>query len=142
MSHDAFWLVDRKALNAMNSVNMSCVLFIWLKVNIYNKDKDKDKDKDKMIRKSTPDQLSNLSLQILPFVETTPNCMLTLPSLNLLSLRLSQFIWHIGMLLRLKKLYDNLLFLIGSNATLMVLLLITLTLLLVAVYLEFAMLSS
>jgi hypothetical protein len=31
----------------MDNVKMPCVLFIWCKVNVYNKDKDKDRDKDR-----------------------------------------------------------------------------------------------
>jgi len=35
------WLI-KKTLNAMDNMSMSCVLFIWCKVNVYNKDRDRD----------------------------------------------------------------------------------------------------
>jgi len=51
MSHDLFWFANTKivshesiligwlkTLNAMDNVNMSCVLFIWCKGNVYNKE--------------------------------------------------------------------------------------------------------
>ena len=51
MSHGLFWFANTKivshesiligwlkTLNAMDNVNMSCVLFIWCKGNVYNKE--------------------------------------------------------------------------------------------------------
>jgi len=40
MSHNPFWLVDKKALNEMRNLKMACLLFKKIKANIYNRDRD------------------------------------------------------------------------------------------------------
>jgi len=38
MSHDPFWLANKKILNEMRNLKMSCVLFKKIKANVYNRD--------------------------------------------------------------------------------------------------------